>query len=91
MNINELNWETHPVGKGTLARIFFDNGYGASIILGSFFYSNGIDTYEIGVLKGTEEDWDLTYKTPITDDVLGYLTKAEVLNILKEIESLPNG
>jgi hypothetical protein len=90
MNINELNWQDHPV-SGSLARIFYPNGYGASILLGSLFYSNGDDTYEVGIIKGTPEDWELTYETPITDDVLGYLEETEVFETLKLIEELPDG
>jgi hypothetical protein len=90
--MNELNWNPHPAGLGgTIAKIFYPNGYGASVILGSAFYSNGIDTYELAVLKGTSTDWDLTYDTPITDDVLGRLSELDVLNTLKLIEELPSG
>lgn len=33
------------------AKMNFENGYGISVIFGSMFYSNGIDTYEVGILK----------------------------------------
>ena len=32
--------------------------------------------------------YDLTYSTPITDDVIGYLTNAEVLELLEKIKKL---
>ena len=35
------------------AKMNFENGYGISVIFGSMFYSNGIDTYEVGILKDT--------------------------------------
>ena len=91
MKLDNLNWKPHPAGFGTLARMFYPNGYGASILLGSMFYSDGISTYEVGVLKGNEKEWGLTYDTPITNDVLGYLTEEEVLKTLNEIGKLPNG
>jgi len=92
MKIKGLVWKEHPVDPASIiAKVFFDNGYGASVICGSMFYSNGLDTYELAVLKGTPEDWDLTYETPITDDVLAYLTKAEVNKALNKIEALPDG
>ena len=70
MNINDLNWQEHPAGfGGTQAKIFYLNGYGVSIFLDSMFYSNGIDTYEVAILEGTEDDWEITYNTPITDDI----------------------
>ena len=45
------------------AKMDFENGYGISVLFGSMFYSNGIDTYEVGILK----DGILCYATPITD------------------------
>ena len=92
LTLDNLDWKPHPVSAGNkIARFFFPNGYGASIIFGATFYSNGIDTYELGVIKGDENNWSLTYDTPITDDVLGYLTEAEVLKTLNEIGRLPDG
>ena len=86
----ELEDLVHPLG-GEMYKIFFPNGYGASIVLGALFYSNGVDTYEVGVVKGNEADWGLTYETPITDDVLGHLSETEVFETLKQIEELPSG
>lgn len=71
--------------EATQASIYFSNGYGASILFGSMFYSDGIDTYELAVLDPN----GLTYSTPITDDVLGYITKDEVTSALQQIEALP--
>src|SRR5271166_3462407 len=53
------------------------------------------DTYEVAVLVAlkphpkTDEDSKITYSTPITDDVLGHLTREEVENTLDEIAALP--
>ena len=62
----------------------FPNGYGVSVLFGSVFYSNGIDTYELGVLK----DGHLCYTTSITDDVLGYITKDEVTEVMIKLQQL---
>lgn len=62
----------------------FDNGYGISVVKGNMFYSNGIDTYEVGILK----EGVLCYDTPITDDVIGYVNADEVSNIMKQIQEL---
>lgn len=62
----------------------FDNGYGASVITGGIAYCNEAQPYELAVLKHGE----LCYDTPITDDVLGYLTSNEVYDLLDEIEQL---
>lgn len=69
---------------GQQAVLYFGNGYGCSVLIGKDFYSNGIDTYELGVLR----DGLLCYDTPITDDVLGYLTKEEVTIVMKKIQQL---
>lgn len=65
------------------AKMNFENGYGISVIFGSMFYSNGIDTYEVGILK----DGILCYATPITDDVIGYITADEVTDIMRKFKS----
>ncbi len=70
------------MGKQSL--VDFDNGYGVSVILGSSFYSNGIDTYELAILK----DGGLCYTTPIADDVLGYLTEDAVTETMTAIQKL---
>lgn len=67
------------------AKMEFKNGYGVSVLFGSMFYSNGIDTYEVGILK----DGALCYNTPITNDVIGYITADEVTDIMRKIQELP--
>lgn len=70
-------------------KFVFQNGYGASVIkhIGSYGYERGL--YELAVLiKITDDDYDFCYSTPITDNVLGYLTNDEVLEILEKIKNL---
>lgn len=62
----------------------FDNGYGVSVVFGEIFYSNGIDTYELAVLK----DGELCMDSPITNDVLRYLSKDVVTEIMINIQKL---
>ena len=67
----------------------FNNGYGASIIFheGSYGFEEG--KMELAVLEWTSEiNWSLTYDTPITDDVMGYLTIEEASDILTKIQEL---
>lgn len=66
------------------AKMFFENGYGVSVLQGKMFYSNGIDTYEVAVLK----EGRLCYDTPITDNVIGYVDKDRVSEIMKQIQEL---
>lgn len=78
----------HPLG-GKHRRYFFPNGYGASVIRhwGSYGYTEGL--YELAVLQGNAQKARLTYDTPITDDVIGHLTPADVELLLERIKALP--
>ena len=67
------------------ARIMFDNGYGASVVVGPYTYGGEDGLYELAVLG---KDGKLTYDTPITEDVEGYLTEEGVTEFLKQIQSL---
>ena len=68
---------------------FFPNGYGTSVVRSPMISYGGKEgLLELCVLKGSYEDWHLTYDTPITDDVLGYLSKDDVENLLEQISNL---
>ena len=82
---NDLEFNPHPMGIGVQARITFDNGFGASIVKGPYTYGGPEGLYEIAVL---DKDGELTYDTPITNDVLGHLTEDDVTNILSQIQNL---
>jgi hypothetical protein len=69
----------------------FSNGYSASIV--SKLYAPGAGTYgadmglfEVAVL---DEAGNITYDTPVTSDVEGFLDFQGVADILKKIEALP--
>lgn len=68
----------------------FDNGLGASVILlpNSIKLDQNKDKFEIAVLKFDGDDWGITYKTPITSDVIQGLNQVEVEEVLDAIESL---
>lgn len=88
----------HPVGDGVQKIHRFSNGYGASVArfsIGSFGGSYGAaqGLWELAVLRfnsADDLDFDLDYSTPVTDDVLGYLTEEDVERHLAEIEALPD-
>lgn len=69
----------------------FDNGYGASVVRSPYTYGGLDGLYEVGVIvfDGASNNYQLTYSTPITDDVLGYLTADEVDDTLAQIAALP--
>jgi hypothetical protein len=92
----------HPSFPSGTQRIYrFENGYGASVVrfsehhgtsipVGSYGGDKGL--WELAVLRFTGEKTDkfrLIYDTPITDDVLGYLSEEEVDANLAKIEVLP--
>jgi len=84
---------THPSGLGGIQKIYrFDNGYGASVVCTSFSYGGPEGLWELAVIEftGKENDkYNLIYDTPITDDVIGYLSEDNLKNLLIEIETLP--
>jgi len=79
------------VGNGEQKLYRFDNGYGASVVRfdGSYGAESGL--WELAVLEyGKGDHYELTYDTPITDDVVGYLTDDEVQDYLRRIRALPS-
>jgi len=70
---------------GIFAKYQFPNGYGASVIKNSVSYGGKSGLYELAVLN---KDGKIIYDTPITDDVLGYLTLLDVTKHLKEVKNL---
>jgi len=83
---NDLDFQPMQFDVGTQARINFDNGYGASVIQSPHSYGGNQDLYELAVTK----DIAICYDTPITDDVLGYLTEEQVTDYLRQIQELKN-
>ena len=88
MKFSDLNFEPHPNWDGVQAKYFFDNGYGVSVIKSSNSYGGSEGLYELAVLQGLEEDWEICYNTPITDDVMGHLTIEDVETVLNQVENL---
>lgn len=66
----------------------FENGYGASVISGFGAYGNSISPYELAVIRWFGDTFELDYTTPLTDDVIGWLTEEEVNGLLDKIKAL---
>lgn len=77
-----------PLHDGIQGLEFFPNGYGVSVVRHRFSYGHDAGLYEVAVIKGTENHWNLTYDTPITDDVVGYCTVEKVTEIMKQVQEL---
>lgn len=95
MRFEDLLFRPHPGGGvGIQGMAFFPNGYGVSVVrfktmFGSFgSYTDNELEWEIAILKGTKENWEICYSTPITDDVIGHLTQDEVTDKMFEIQNL---
>jgi hypothetical protein len=67
---------------------FYQNGYGISIICNEFSYGGRDGLFEIAVLIGDEDNYEICYTTPIASDVIGYLTSEEVNSIVEDIKKL---
>ena len=85
---NDLEFEQideSPFMVGIKVRTQFDNGYGVSVVSHTYSYGGKDGLYELAVL---DKNGDLTYETPITSDVLGYLEPEQVTEIMKKVQSL---
>lgn len=87
MNFKEF--KSYNVHQGIQYLHFFPNGYGVSIVKHSFSYGNKQGLWEIAVLEGNEDEHHITYATPITNDVIGYLNDDEVNDYCKQVSELP--
>lgn len=84
---NDLEFKTmtDPFMSGKMSRIYFDNGYGASVVSHTFSYGGKEGLYELAVLFNDE----LHYDNPVAGgDVRGYLTEEEVSDLLIQIQQL---
>jgi hypothetical protein len=81
----DINFERNEDLDGVVGRIMFDNGYGASVVRHIMSYGGKLGLYELAIL---DKEGDLTYDTPVTNDVIGYLTPEEVTNYLIKIQEL---
>ena len=96
MKFSDLNFHPHTIypDSGIAAKHFFPNGYGVSVVRftspygfgGSYGAEEGL--YELAVLKGVEDNWEICYDTPITEDVLGHQSPEDIDNLLSQVASL---
>ncbi len=85
---NDLEFKKHPMAEGldgVVSRIFFDNGYGASVVKHQYSYGGDRGLYELAVL---DKDGNLCYDTTVTNDVIGYLRPQDVTDVMEKIQQL---
>ena len=85
MKFKDLEFKELPDLSGIYCRIQFENGYGASIVKHKYSYGGDKGLYEVAVLDSGGE---ITYTTPITDDVIGYLRPEDVTDVMVRVEKL---
>jgi len=82
----DLEFVPHAAGMGgVMSRIQFENGYGASVVKTDYTYGGDKGLYELAVL---DSNGSLTYDTPVTDDVIGYLRPEDVTDVMVKIQQL---
>ena len=83
---NDIVFKTNPMGAdfGIVSRTEFDNGYEVSVVKSPYTYGGDNGLYELAVFK----DGEITYATPITDDVIGYLRPEDVTEVMAKIQQL---
>lgn len=75
--------------NGGIQKLFkFENGFGASVVKHDFSYGGKAGKWELAVIKWDGENFQLSYETHITNDVIGYLNWEDVEGLLVEISTL---
>jgi hypothetical protein len=80
---------SHSNGHNDQWEYHFPNGFGASVVQGPYTYGGDSGLFELAVLARDGDDWSLTYETPVTNDVLGWLDLPKVAETLVQIAALP--
>jgi hypothetical protein len=91
----DIEFKPHSFGEGLHGLLFFPNGYGVSVVryknpISETYssYTSNEDEWEVAVLYGDENEWNITYNTHITDDVIGHLSEGGVEQIITLVQNL---
>ena len=95
-SFKDIEFKPHSMGEGHHGLIFFPNGYGVSVVRfkrpysdrGYGSYTSNENEWEVAVITGNKDKWELCYDTDITDDVLGHLTEGEVDWVMLQVQQL---
>jgi len=82
----DIEFKINPMGSdfGIVSRTQFDNGYEVSVVKSPYTYGGDKGLYELAIFK----DGEITYATPITNDVMGYLRPEDVTDVMAKIQKL---
>jgi hypothetical protein len=96
-SFKDIKFKPHSFGEGLHGLCFFENGYGVSVVRykGAYNPNSGYSSYtsnenewEVAIIYGNEEGWELCYNTPLTDDVLRHQTEGEVDWVMIQVQEL---
>lgn len=79
----DLEFKPHPVNDGVVSRIYFENGWGLSVVKHDYSYGGKQGLYEMAVLKGDEIHYD---NDIAKGDVVGYLRAEDVTDAMLIIQ-----
>lgn len=84
------NYIEHELHGGVQREYAFENGYHASVVRHRHSYGYDRGLWELAVLvpRGSNGFYDLCYCSPITGDVIGYLSDDERDRVLGDIANL---
>ena len=87
---SDLEFVKHPLPGAVQAVLLFENGYGVSTVGGPLgLYGDGVNTFEIAVIHAHDgANWSICYSTPITNDVLEGVPKADIEEVLRRVSSM---
>jgi hypothetical protein len=79
----DLEFKPHPINDGVVSRMYFENGWGVSVVKHEYSYGGTKGLYELAVLKDNE----LHYDNEIAKgDVVGYLRPEDVNDAMLVIQ-----
>jgi len=98
ITFDDIEFKQHASGDGVRGLIFFPGGYGLSVVRFKHPYSTRYSSYtddktwEVAIIKGTKEQWEICYDTILTpdNDVLGFQTKEDINKIISHVQRLYN-
>lgn len=67
-------------------RVFFENGWGVSVVSHRHSYGGAQGLFEVAVMDKNE---NIRYDSGITPDVIGWLDFAGVADIMVQVKKLP--
>lgn len=77
--------EIRNINEGHQIIFKFKNDYGASVVRHSFSHGNEAGLWELAVL---DKGGNLTYETPVTGNVEGYLNDDQIIDLLQQVKNL---